>query len=122
MTGVAFLTTILNFFIMVALFFFVYLLSILLHEIGHIIVLRFYSRKASLNFVKIDGRFRICAGCEEDYLMLDEEQLKNIYRTGILVGLLPLALFGLVNVWGLFLIPLYIGGCKSDLDKIKLYK
>jgi len=119
MSDASFLINFLNIFLMVALFFFVYICSILLHELGHIFTLRKYSKKAVINFHKLEGDWQLCAGEEKDYLKLNDKQLKNVYRNGIVVGIIPLALFSLVNFWGLFLIPLYIGGCKSDLNKIK---
>ena len=72
-----------------------------------------------MHFTKINGKWKICAGKEEDYLYLNNKELKRVYISGVLVGAIPIALFSLVNWWGLFLLALYMGGCASDLKKAK---
>jgi len=119
MSDITVLAFILDCFIMIALVFFVFIASIFLHECGHLFVLRKFAKKARINFDKIDGKWRLCAGKEEDYLSLNNAQLKKIYFMGIILGMFPIAFFSIVNLWGLFLFPIYIGGCMSDLKKLK---
>jgi len=119
MSDITVLTFILNCFIMIPLMFFVYIASIFLHEMGHLAILRKHAKKARINFDKIGGKWRLCAGKEEDYLNLSKKELELVYITGIILGLFPIAFFSIVNLWGLFLFPIYIGGCKSDLEKLK---
>ena len=120
MSNITLLITILNCFMMVSVFFLVYMLGIFLHELGHLLVLRKHSKKVALNYIKVGGKWKLYAGKEEDYLNLNDKELKEVYAAGVITGFIPFIIFaGTVSLWGLFLIPLYIGGCKSDLDKLK---
>jgi len=119
-SNITLLVGILNMFMMVFVFFLVYILSIFLHEMGHLFVLRKHSARASLNYIKENGRWKLYAGKEEDYLHLSDKDLKQVYAAGVMAGFFPYIIFaGTVSMWILFLVPLYIGGCRSDLKKLK---
>jgi len=119
MTGIEYYFFFLDAVIMIALLFLVYISAIFLHEAGHLLVLRKNAKKARINFDKIAGKWKLCAGKEEDYLNLSDKELKRVYKMGIIFGLFPIALYSIVNVWGLVLFPLYLGGCSSDLKRLR---
>ena len=81
---------------------------ILFHEIGHYL-------KAIRLGVKADLKpfYVITNGSES----IDDE--KQIIISGILFGIIPIALmFLLINYFSLLLIPLYVVGCRSDIKML----
>lgn len=118
MSDVITLTFFLNAFAMIAVFFLVYMASILLHEVGHLLVLRKKARHVSVYFKKVNGFPKIHAGKEEDYLDLSKTELRKVYATGIFLGVFPILFAAIVSPWFFLLIPLYIGGCSSDIKKL----
>lgn len=93
------------------------ILAIILHEVGHIVVLNKYGRKAKLYFYKKKLIFK--AGKPEDYEGLTGKQKLEIYIVGIIVGTIPILLFYWF-IWEIFnwVIVGYLMSCLSDWLKI----
>jgi hypothetical protein len=108
----------LNAIALAAVFVLTFVASVFLHELGHLLVLRRHSKNAKIYFHKQEGKLKLHTGKEDDYLNLSRDELINVYRSGILLGLIPVGLFTIVNPWGLVLIIVYLGGCNSDFKKI----
>lgn len=103
----------------VAVFLLTFLASIFLHELGHLLVLRKHSKKARVYFKRVKGKLKLTAGKESDYLGLSNKELMRVYYSGIFLGAVPVALFTIVNLWGIVLFVAYLLGCGSDFSKIK---
>ena len=110
---------IINAILMAAVFLFTYIASIFLHEIGHLLVLRKFSKNAKVHLKKYKGKIKLTAGQEIDYLKLNDKELNQVYLAGIFLGLGPVCLFAVVNPWGLVLIITYLLGCHSDFKKLR---
>lgn len=100
-----------------AFFIGIMILSILLHEWGHVITWSIIKKK------KITLRYRkgeILCGKVGEYKELTNEQYEMIVVAGILLGCVPLIAVGIINfnlhfleyitLWGL-----YFAGCRTDL-------
>ena len=91
------------------------ILSIILHEWGHIIAFsRIKKKKIKLRFKK--GDF-IC-GEAGDYRGLTDEQYKVILILGVAMGFLPLFIFFEAFYWFevILILGCYLAGCRSDLQ------
>ena len=96
----------------------IYLLSILAHELGHIIAFRVFGKKIKLRFHK--GKF--LAGLPRDYFNLTEKQYFLITYTGILSGLFMLAILLMFmfnsDIVAGGMVILYFWGCRNDIKEV----
>ena len=113
---------IINAILMAAVFLFTYIASIFLHEIGHLLILRKFSKNAKVQLKKYKGKIKLTAGEEIDYLKLNDKELNQVYIAGIFLGLAPVCLFTIINSWGMVLIIVYLLGCNSDFKKLRAIK
>lgn len=103
--------------LLMVLFLLVLWLSVLMHELGHWIVLKKYYPEATINYEK--GYFYV--GKEYMYKGLDDQTKKKVYWSGILLGFLPILLILETNGYVyLFLCLVYVVGIKHDLKQLKL--
>jgi hypothetical protein len=83
-------------------------LMIMFHELGHYLEAKRLGVKAELK--------PFCVITESSESLDDEKQ---IIISGILFGIIPIALmFLLINHFNLLLIPLYVVGCRSDIKML----
>jgi len=92
-----------------------FILSIMLHELGHFIYLRFHLKKdVEIRFFVREKAF-LGVGKEEDYKDLTPQQLRGTYIWGIGLGYFPLIFLTFVNHWlALVFWCLYFVGIKKD--------
>jgi membrane-associated protease RseP (regulator of RpoE activity) len=105
----------------IILTFLLFFISILTHEIGHILTYRYYGGKKDMFSVHMKKGFLITFDYEYEKIWLTEEQNKKVILNGILFGGIPI-FFGLINlpiVFGMTLIPLYVFGCWYDIKILK---
>lgn len=89
-------------------------LSIYIHELGHLAMLKSLGYKdAVITMKKIDFQ----AG--EDY-MYKHPQANKIYWAGIIGGLPPILLFTIIGTWyfNTLLIIVYLSGCTNDFQQL----
>lgn len=94
------------------------LLSIPIHEYGHVYAFRRMGKTVEPKLVK----GTIVVGKPSDYKGLNKKQLQGIYGIGVLMGFLPI-LFGVLIVSPiviLFVFP-YVGWCWNDLKNYRKY-
>lgn len=98
---------------------FVLILSIVLHEWGHIIAWSLIKKKKIILRFKNNEFFCGKPGEAND---LDNEQFKIVLFSGIFLGFLPIAFFSwFSDTFAFFsLIVFYLIGCRSDL--VSLYE
>ena len=93
-----------------------WLWSIVLHELGHYIILRVFGRKPEIR-IRSD---RIVVGHDYDYNGLTDKQLYLIYMSGVVLGLIPVVL--IIKYYNLLIslvvLGFYIFVSRSDLKKI----
>lgn len=92
------------------------ILSIITHEIGHILMLRIYN--GWYPNVRIIQMEHIKVGEQKDYTSLTVKQRAVTYAGGILLGAVPLLLFTFMTTWTLILFIPYLMGCKTDIKNI----
>lgn len=102
--------------------FLIFLLAIILHEYGHLFELykKDHKPKTCHVIMKSWVSFRICSGSEADYDDLSDAELKNVYVSGMIAGLIPIITGIIFGCWStLVILPLYVWGCKADFDNMK---
>ena len=90
-------------------------LSVIAHELGHLITLRGYLNK----WVKIrveNGRVRI--GTIGDYESLSKPQLTSVYLNGIYFGAVFIVACAIVQPIIIILLVPYTMGCKKDIQNL----
>lgn len=92
----------------------VYILAVIIHELAHLITLRYFGVKSRLYLVK--GRIK--AGQQKDYEHLSINEYYFVTLNGVVAGLIFLILVGLPFWPALFLIFPYWIGSKSDIKEI----
>lgn len=92
-----------------------FLCAIVLHEYGHLIMLRNKYPKAKVNW----SFPNISVGEDYMYKNSSKEFLKKIYYEGIIFGFIPLLFIIFVNGF-LYLgfILIYVYGCKHDIKQL----
>lgn len=96
-----------------------FLISVMLHELGHFIYLRYMlNRDVEIRFCIRKGKAFLGVGKPEDYEELHNFHLKMIYLSGILLGFFPLLLLIFVDKSYLILWILYLIGNKKDIKNL----
>lgn len=90
--------------------------SIVAHEVGHLLVLKHFTKRNVK--IRFDWRHGFRVGYPNDYEMLGKADYIAVMVSGIFMGMLPLLVF--INGWGFVILTLiYIGlGCRSDFIAI----
>lgn len=99
-----------------------YFVSMLAHEWGHILALKYYLREENITakFGLINNKPRVWTGAHFQYDLLSPNEKVNVYLAGILAGLLPIGLAYLVNPLLLLLLIPYGIGCTTDVRLIRI--
>lgn len=93
--------------------------SVVLHELGHLYVLRSHSPKAQIHFYYDNWRrFGFKTGEKKDYLFLSRKKRIGVGIVGVVVGVIPILLFSIINDFYLLLLAPYIIGCFHDFQII----
>ena len=95
-----------------------YILSAVVHEFGHWVILQTRSRTAKMMFGRDDNKIRFVTGTQENYYYLDKEFKGLIYWTGIIFGLIPIMIAGLYHIVFFLMLAPYLVNCYSDFEKI----
>lgn len=97
----------------------VIVLSIIVHELGHLTYYRMIRGKwLTLNW----GRGKILVGYPKDYLDLSNLEYKRMIMAGVLSGAAPIILWLFANFEEpapIIAVFIYIIGCKPDLKKLE---
>lgn len=102
-----------NYFIIkFSLVFIVIIISIIIHELGHVIMIKHYGRKPVLSFKKGS----ILIGFDKKGLKINE--LKNVYLVGIISGLIVVIIAIIIDYMLFMSLILYMVGCRSDNQQI----
>lgn len=88
--------------------------AIVWHEYGHVLFFKESGVQVKIRFSK--GRIMI--GETKDYSKLTKKEKRNMYFSGIVLGMFPLLIAYHTNPPYFFLIPLYLFGCKKDIRNI----
>lgn len=102
---------------------FTYFTTILAHEWGHILALKYYLRFDNVlaKFGIVDNKPRVWTGIEAQYQQLEPKEKVIVYLAGIVAGLVPLMIASLINGYLLLLlIPYLFRGCKTDIYLIRV--
>jgi len=92
------------------------ILSTVIHEIGHYVVLKKFTRK---DICVSYYRRKIRVGIEKDYRNLTDTQRLYVYLYGVLLGLVPFIIVGyFYNALALLWIIPYLSLCANDLLNI----
>jgi hypothetical protein len=91
------------------------LISIVLHEYGHLEIMRKHGKNPKL---RLEGA-SIVVGEPKDYAGLSNKQLDQVYSAGVIIGTLPYIIAALLIHINLFaLIAIYFIWCRSDIKQI----
>ena len=105
----------------------IFLIAIVVHELGHMAAFRFYGVKAKLRFEQRGKGFKFTLGVPETYQALKDHQKCNIYTMGVGMGMLFMGVcFDLLNIEFIFFgfwFLVYFCGCRKDISNfIKCWK
>jgi len=92
--------------------------SIILHELGHLFIFYINNIKAKIYFNKT-GRYWQ-TGLEEDYDKLPDKAYKTLVWVGILLGLVPLLIAGLIYTPNFLMLLPYLVGCAPDIKNLNI--
>lgn len=98
-----------------------FILSIVVHELGHWFALRKYRPLANIMFgVKGgDNKIFLGTGNEFDYIKLTKEQKLVVYISGFISGLIPIVVFAITfGDWVYLILAPYIYGSLKDIKLI----
>ena len=94
----------------------VYIVTLIVHEIGHAIVLKAFSKKdhiiISFNY---PSKGTIYCGVQEDYNHLTNKQLCKVYMSGVLLGLVPIGIASFYFEPLMYLTIPYLYSCREDI-------
>lgn len=101
---------------------FTYFVSMMAHEWGHILALKYYLRQENITakFGIVDNKPRIWTGANFQYEQLSPNEKVNVYLAGILAGLIPITFAYMVNPLFLLLLIPYGIGCTTDVKLIRI--
>lgn len=90
-----------------------FVLSVVFHEIGHMIELHRYR-------IPYKGYFGIWnLGTDyEDHNMTRKQEVSMILN-GILIGMIPILVLGVLSYWYWLIFPVYLLGVKTDIVMLK---
>jgi hypothetical protein len=94
----------------------VFVLSVVVHELGHLLYFYSIGIKTSIHFSSKNWKLQV--GYNKDYEGLTKRQLIDLYVSGIFSGLFVIAIYGNINPLNLIALPFYISGCKKDIKNI----
>lgn len=105
----------------------IFLIAIVVHELGHVAAFRFYGIKVKLRFERRGKGFKFKVGVPETYQALEDHQKCIIYTMGVGLGWVFMALcFSLLNIDVIFLLfwfLVYFYSCQKDMSNfIKCWK
>ena len=99
----------------------IFIVAVIVHEVGHYLVLRKYSPNTSIKIYFDKWLPHIQTGVQEDYDVLTPSQKIEVYIWGIIAGLIPIVLAFLVHPIYFVLLGPYFVGLMNDLKLIKKY-
>lgn len=101
---------------------FTYFVSMLAHEWGHILAMKYYLRQENVTakFGIVNNKPRIWTGANFQYEQLSPNEKVNVYLAGILSGLIPISIAYFVNPLFILLLIPYGIGCKTDVRLIRI--
>ena len=91
----------------------VLVLSVIAHEIGHLIAMKIYLHKWAQ--IKVEGG-RVRIGTLADYEALSSSQLRSVYLNGIYFGAVFIVACAILKPFFIILLVPYIMGCKKDIQ------
>lgn len=91
-------------------------LSIVAHELGHLMYFYSIGIKTSIHFNSNNWKLQV--GYPSDYIYLKDYQLVLLYLSGIITGLLVILFYIQFDYTYLILLPIYFAGCKKDIKNI----
>ena len=102
--------------------FIVYTCSIIMHELGHNIMFWYYGIKSKVSFHKQQKGKGVYfqTGSEEDYKRLSDGQYKRVVWVGILLGIIPPLIAGIIYSPNYLMILIYLIGCLSDIKNLNI--
>jgi len=109
----------------VAVFIFVYIISIMSHELGHIVSFKYVTKKTPYVTVRKKRWFPpqmdfvVCN--KSDLALLNDNQYKFVIKSGIFVGIVPILLFiPFLPFWMVGCLSLiYFVGCFHDIKLLR---
>lgn len=96
----------------------IYMTAILFHEYGHYLLLRKHCPQTKIYAYMIGWLPYVHTGIQEDYNNLTSKQKIEVYAAGIIIGLVPIFLAGLVAPLYWVLFGPYIVGALTDMKMI----
>jgi len=96
------------------------LLAVVVHELGHILYLKRLGRSVTLRLVRQQDSYSFKVGLPEDYEGLSLFNLRTLYVSGVIAGLVVIILAAFFNPAYILILPPYLVGCYPDLKKIYL--
>jgi hypothetical protein len=95
------------------------MISIIFHEIGHILYFLALNKKVKLHFrFKNIFNFGWEVGSTEDYINLSDKQYNSVLLCGIAAGLIPIIAASMIWIYFWLLIIPYAVGAKSDIKQL----
>ena len=94
--------------------------SIILHELGHIIVFWVYGIKTKVTFHKTKKGGYWETGTQQDYQKLTDGQYKKVVWVGILLGSTPSIIAAWLYPPNVLMLVVYGLGCISDIKNLEL--
>lgn len=95
-------------------------LSVWFHELGHAWSLKYFLKRDVKIVFDWKAR-RFVVGKNTDYTVLSPRKKIVVYSAGILLGLVPLVLAGLLSYLYWPALVFYVWGCEHDVRNIKSF-
>lgn len=95
----------------------IFVISILIHEFGHLAYFRMIDNKTA-NIVFVINKGLLQVGHDKDYWVLSPERKNHLYLSGVIPGLVFLFMTGFYYTPSWFLLIPYIWGSRKDLINI----
>jgi hypothetical protein len=98
----------------------IFLLSIMFHELGHLLAFKMIGIKTYITagYETEEEGFKITAGREIDYIKASKEDKIFVYSFGLILGLIPIFIASFYMISYLILIAPYILGSIKDIQLI----
>lgn len=96
----------------------VFALSVIVHELAHWLYLRKFNPNAKITVVAVRKGIQLRTGEESDYVNLSRDEKATLYFYGIVAGIFPIVIAGMIHPVYLLTLPGYVVGCYSDFAKL----